>query len=322
MPYNRMISRTGVEALIPEEVSREIIQGVPQASAVMSMARRLPNMSTSQRRMPVLSGLMTAYFVTGDTGLKQTDQLAWGNKYLNAEEMAVIVPIPESVLDDQNYDIWGEVRPRIVEAFGKLFDQAVLFGINAPQDWPTNILTAATSAGNDVTVAGVGDIYDDLMGVGGVISKVEEAGYAVSGHIAALSMRARLRGLRERVYNGTTLVGGGSPLFTNSMQTGAGYLLDNSPIYFPMNGSMIPTSALMFSGDWNQLVYSMRQDITYKVLDQAVIQDAAGNIIYNLAQQDMVALRAVMRVAWQLPNPINAIQPTEAQRYPFAVYLP
>lgn len=322
MPYNSMISRTGVEALIPEDVSREIIQGVPQASAVMRMARRLPNMSTSQRRMPVLSGLMTAYFVTGDTGLKQTDQLAWGNKYLNAEEMAVIVPIPESVLDDQDYDIWGEVRPRIVEAFGKLFDQAVLFGTNAPSDWPDDLLTGATAAGNDVTVGDVGDIYDDLLGIGGVLAKVEEDGYAVTGHVAALSMRARLRGLREKVYNGTTTEDGGAPLFVNSMQAGGSYLLDNSPIYFPMNGSMIPTSALMFSGDWSQLVYSMRQDLTYKMLDQAVIQDASGNIVYNLAQQDMVALRAVMRVAWQLPNPINAVQPTEANRYPFAVYLP
>ena len=79
---------------------------------------------------------------------------------------------------------------------------------------------------------------------------------------------------------------------------------------------------LLISGDWTQLVYAMRQDITYKVLDQAVIQDAAGNIVYNLAQQDMVAMRCVMRLGWNVPNPINQIQPTEASRYPFALLLP
>ena len=55
------------------------------------------------------------------------------------------------------------------------------------------------------------------------------------------------------------------------------------------------------------------------MLDQAVIQDAAGNTIYNLAQQDMIALRAVMRLGFALPNPINRLQPTEASRAPFAV---
>jgi hypothetical protein len=75
----------------------------------------------------------------------------------------------------------------------------------------------------------------------------------------------------------------------------------------------------MISGAWSQLVYAMRQDITYKVLDQAVIQDGAGNIIYNLAQQDMVALRAVMRLGFALPNPINRMNTNSATRYPFAV---
>jgi hypothetical protein len=36
----------------------------------------------------------------------------------------------------------------------------------------------------------------------------------------------------------------------------------------------------------------------------------------------MVALRAVIRLGWQLPNPINRLQPTEASRYPFAVLKP
>ena len=60
--------------------------------------------------------------------------------------------------------------------------------------------------------------------------------------------------------------------------------------------------------------------ITYKVLDQAVISDAQGKIIHNLAQQDMVALRCVMRLGWQLPNPVTQIGSSSG--YPFAVLTP
>ena len=313
MPYNSIIERGDAAALIPEEVSREIIQNVPQYSAVMQLARRLTNMSRRQRRLPVLSALITAYFVSGDTGLKQTSELAWSNKYINAEELAVIVPIPEAVLDDAGYDIWAEVRPRIEEAFAVAFDAAVLHGSNAPSDWPDDLVAGATAAGNSVALGTGADIYDDVMGLGGTLATVEADGYTVNGHVAAMTMKARLRGLRDA---------NGVPIFNSSVQAPTRYELDGAQVVFPTNGAVDATSALLISGDWTQLVYAMRQDITYKVLTEAVIQDASGTIVYNLAQQDMVALRAVMRLGWQLPNPINRLQQTEASRYPFAVLTP
>ena len=313
MAYNNVIDRNDAKALIPEEVSREIVQGVAETSACLRLFRRLPNMSRKQQRVPVLSALPTAYFVNGDTGLKQTTEQAWENKYLNAEEIACIVPIPEAVLDDADYDIWAEVRPRIVEAFGVVIDAAILFGTNKPNSWPDSILDGATSAGHVVPLSTSADIYDDIMGENGVISLVEEDGYMVNGHIAAMTMKARLRGLRD-----TT----GQPIFVRSMQDRTRYELDGEPMEFPANGAFDVTEALMFSGDFRQAVYAMRQEITYKVLTEAVIQDNTGTIVYNLAQQDMVALRAVMRMAWQVPNPVTRLQPTEAQRYPFAVLTP
>lgn len=313
MPYNSVVTRTNASALIPEEVSREIIQGVATTSLVMRLARRLPNMTRAQRRMPVLSALATAYFVSGDTGLKQTTKLEWDNKYIDAEEVACIVPIPEAVLEDVDYDIWAEARPRIIEAMGYLFDRAVLHGTSAPASWPTDIVAAATAAGNAVALGTGADIYDDIMSEDGVLATVEGDGFVPSGHVAAISMRGRLRGLRDS---------NGMPIFVRSVQEGGGYELDGSPITFANNAGMDATAALLVSGDFSQLVYSMRQDISWKILDQAVITDGSGNIIYNLPQQDMVALRAVMRLGWQVPNPINIVQQTEASRYPFGVLTP
>lgn len=322
MPYDSVISRQDAAGLIPEEVAREIFQHLPEASVVMQLGRRLPNMSRGQQRLPVLSTLLTAYFVTGDMGLKQTSEMAWSNKYIEAEELAVIVPIPEAVLDDADYDIWGEIQPRITEAFAAAFDAAVLFGTNAPSSWPAGIVPGAIAAGHSVEAGTGADLYEDIMGPNGYLALVEADGYQITGHVAALAMRARLRGLRDTQ---------GQPLFVTGMQGAPVYSLDGAPIYFPRNGSFDSTQALMVSGDWSQLVWAVRQDITYKVLSESVIQNASGAIVYNLAQQDMVALRAVMRIGWQLPNPVNRIQPTEGGviggsnvvgRYPFGVLLP
>jgi len=307
------IDRSGAQALIPEDVSREIVQGVPKYSSIMQLATKAPNMPNNQRRIPVLSTLPQAYFVNGDTGLKQTSDQEWSNKYLNAEELAVIVPIPEAVLDDAAYDIWAEVQPRIEEAMGIAFDRAVMFGANAPASWPTDLLASATAANNVVAFGTGADLFDDILGEDGNISLLELDGYMATGHVAAMRMRGMLRGLRDLQ---------GQPIFKTSVQGSTSYELDGSPIFFPENGAFDPAQALMFSGNFSQIIYAMRQDVTYKILDQAIIQDNAGNIVYNLAQQDMVALRAVMRLAWQVPNPINRLEPNEADRFPVSVLTP
>lgn len=305
------ISRENLSGLIPEPVTQEIIQGTVQSSAVLQMGRKLPNMTSKTVRMNVLDMLPTAYFVDGDTGMKKTTRMQWDKKTITAEEIAVIVPIPEAALDDANYDIWGEVRPRIVEAFGKVIDGAVLFGVNKPTSWRGGLVPSATTAG--AIVAQTGDTYQDILGVGGVVAKVEESGFLPTGAMGAVKMRAVLRGLVDN---------NGQPIFKATVQGSTEYAVDGTPITFPMNGAFDATEALMIVGDFNQLVYSIRQDMTYKLLTEATIVDPSTNeIVYNLAQQDMVALRAVMRLGWEIPNPINAFNTTSG-RFPFAVYVP
>ena len=101
-----IIDRTGAESLIPVQEANEIIQGIVTQSAVLQRGRKLPNMTSRQYKMPVLDMLPIAYFVNGDSGQKKTTKMAWDKKFIVAEEIAVIVPIPEAVLDDAEYDIW------------------------------------------------------------------------------------------------------------------------------------------------------------------------------------------------------------------------
>ena len=319
MPYNNVISRTDADSLIPEDVSAEILSHVPQQSAVMSLAKRLPNMSRAQRRMPVINALPTAYFVSGDTSLKQTTEVTWSDKYIDAEELAVIVPIPEAVLDDADYDIWGQVRPLLEEAFGIAIDAAVLYGTNIPTSWTTNLGAAGLVAGilaasHNASLASFTDLYEAILGESssaagdGLFALVEADGFMVTGTLCHTGFKAQLRNVRDA---------DGLPIFTKSMQGTNQYDLDGAPCIFPTNGAVSATYYAI-AGQWNQLMYAMRQDITYKVLTEAVIQDAGGNIVYNLAQQDMVALRAVMRLGFALPNPINRMQETAASRFPFS----
>lgn len=305
------ISRDNAATLIKDEVSSEIIQGTIEQSAVLQRGRKLPNMSTSKTKMRVLDLLPIAYFVDGEGGSakKKLTTAAWADKYIYAEEIAVIIPVPEAVRDDLDYDLWGEVKPLLVQAFGQKIDGAILFGEEKPKTWRDDVVKTATSAGAVVQLGT--DLYDSILGENGVVAKVEESGYFVNGHMGDITMRAKLRGLKD-----TT----GQPIFKSDMQTGTTYTLDGSPMTFPRNGAFDKSKALMISGDFSQLVFSIRQDLTFKIFDQGVIQDPnTGDILFNLMQNDMVAMRAVMRLGWEIPNPINAMVKDKTKRCPFAI---
>ena len=270
-------------------------------------------MTSRQTRIPVLDMLPMAYWVNGDTGFKQTSMQKWENVFLTAEELAVIVPIPEAVLDDASFDILGEVQPRVMEAIGQCVDSAAIFGVNRPAGWPMDIISRARQAGNNVAPGSSPNYYDKIMGEDGIIAKVEAASRMVTGAVSGMGIRAKLRGLK-----GTD----GHPIFVSSMQGATPYALDGAPMYFPQNGSFDETVAQLIVGDWSEAVYSIRQDVTVKILTESIIQDpVTKNIVYNLAQQDMIALRVKFRAAWALPNPATRMN-AERMNCPFAYLEP
>lgn len=296
------IDKTNVEALIDAQVANEIFEGVVRESKALSMFRRLPNMTSDKTKLRVLDSLPIAYFVdeTTNNGRKNITKMAWDKKYINAEELAVIVPIKENVLNDISIDIWSEVKPRIVEAFGKKIDNAIFNGTDKPANWRAGLIPSIVTAGAEVTEGD--NLYSDINDV---MTKVEESGYNVTGLLGGVGLKGKFRMLTD-----TT----GQPI--------KGTEIDSLPKAFLDNGAWDKTKSVLIAGDFSQAVYAIRQDVTYKVLTEAVIQDpSTGDILYNLAQDDMVALRVVMRLGWEIPNPVNALNET-ATRFPFANLKP
>jgi HK97 family phage major capsid protein len=312
MAYNNLTSRTDAAALIPEQVSREMITRLEGESAAMSLFRRVP-VATNQTRFPVISALPTAYFVTGDTGLKQTTEINWANVYMNVEEIAAIAPVPDSVVADAlDYNIWDEMEPLLRQAVGRVLDAAIFFGTNKPTSWPSAIATAAASAGNTYTRgtnnAAAGGISEDINQL---MATVEADGYDVNGFVADRPFRARLRSARDSTGQRLLDINGGVDM------------VEGIRVAYSMPG-LWPTasgSAELFAGDFTKGLLGIRQDITIKIAQEAVIQDGTGAIVFNTFQQDMSAVRIVFRVGWVVSNPINYSQGTEASRYPFAALL-
>lgn len=305
------INRTDVSPLIPEDVSREIIQNATEQSAALQLFRRVP-MSRQQQRMPVLAALPVAYFVNGDTGRKGLTKVEWRNQYLHAEEIAVIIPVPESVLDDVDYDLWAQIRPLIEEAVAKALDGAIFFGVNKPATWPASLVDGAIAAGNvkDLTTANSApdQIVRDANDVFGLI---EDDGYDVSGVVAPRRFRKRLRSSRTS---------DGQPISDVNLNEigGIGITYAMSDL-FPRRNPTVSPGIEFVAGDWSKGIVGVRQDMTWKLLDQAPLYDESDNLVLNLAQQDAVAMRVVARFAFAVANPINREQPNEANRYPFGV---
>lgn len=135
MPFDSIIARADAAALVPEEEATEIVKLTAASSAALGLMRRV-TMSSKVRTQPVLSALANAYWVAGDTGLKQTTKVDWDGIAVTAEELACIAPIPDAVIDDSGFPIWNEVREALAQAVAVKLDQAVFTGTDKPASWP------------------------------------------------------------------------------------------------------------------------------------------------------------------------------------------
>ncbi len=277
------INRSDVSTLIEEAYSHILLDSAVQGSVALQ-AFPTVNMGTKLVHLPVLATLPAAGWVTesaGDPeGVKPTSEVRWNDLTMTAEEIAVIVPVHENVIDDATVSILTEVSRLAGQAIGKKLDEAVFWGRQKPASWTSAALyPAAVSASQTQAFTAGAAQANDLYGAINQVSKqVANAGWMPDTIVTSLSFKYDVANIREST---------GAPIFQD--ETFPGY-----NTYVSRNGGWDPSLAQLIIADSSRVRIGVRQDISVKFLDQATV----GGI--NLAERDMVALRFKARYAYVL----------------------
>jgi hypothetical protein len=296
MAFTDYIGRTNAAAELPDQIATELVEAVQKESVILSMARRVPT-TTRDSRIPVVDTLPTATWVTGtdpDVGLKSVTSMQITNKQLIAEELAAICVLPQNVVDDSEYDIWGSVKPELAKSIARAYDAAVIFGVNAPTTFPPALVAAATTAGNVVSADVYANATDNAKLVLEAASMVSTQGYNVSHACVGPGWQFRVSAAMTNALSNNPVGGAMFPLLL------AGMPIRVNPLYWnaPATNSIDAIVA-----QWEYVLCGLRKDITLEAFNQGVITDATGVVKQNLMQEDKTAVRATFRAGYYLASP-------------------
>ena len=310
--------------VLPIEYGREIIRGVLGRSKALELGRRLPDMRGKTYKLNVLSSLPVAGWVKNGTTPsgaadeiknKPISDLAWQGKDLVAEEIAVIIPVSLNTLRDvENYvDIVPEITEQVVGAFQQVIDATIFFGVGSPWVGFNGIVADATTAGATVSWNGTSGV-SFYNAVNDAMEKVENSGFVPTAILGGPSLNSAFR---KTITELGVLAG-------DQGEIGA------LPRHIDLTGGFNQSSAFAIVGDFRYLVYSFREEMEMRLLEEATLVDpSTGSTLYNLAQQDMVAFRFTMRLGAAIPNPVTRVGGqlnsgstnivASAAAYPFAI---
>lgn len=270
---SNLISTNELKGLIPAEMANEIIKDVVSNSAMMRLAKIVP-MNAPTKQFPVELTKAGAYWV-GEGQKITVDKASWATVELVAKKLAVIVPATKEALQDGSINVLQEVKTQIAEAMAGAFDEAALFGTNSPYGVNKSIVEIAKQ--NSKKLTATNNIIKDLSDVMGL---VEEEELEPNAFIASRALKAELRNAENNA---------GYSIFEDKTQD-APARLHGEPLVFTKNFKK--EDAKVITGDFDKVYVGVLDGIDYQISTEGTVGDI------NLFEQDMVAVRATMRVAY------------------------
>ena len=288
--YQNATTNADGKYLVPAPLATEIIKQIQNVSAVIPLLRKWP-MASLTEDINMVDDEVAATWVASEGAAKTGSKGTFKRLTLTAQELAVIVPFTERILDNANVDIVSIMREQIVNAFVKKLEQTYL-GYDSDGTF-TEDFTDDIPADHTIA-AGTGD--DLLVDISNALGKIEEDGFTDNiAFVTHPAVKASLRNLRTD--EGIPIY---QPANGSLPETLFGY-----PVKFTRNFSKVgsPAKYELIVGSWNYGIEGTRQELKFGVSRDASI--VIGENTYNLFQQNMVALKAYMYRAFRVAD-VNA----------------
>lgn len=257
---------------VPTEVSNELIKSIVNQSTAFTVCRHVP-MKGQKKVLPVLTDTGSAYW-TGEGEKIGTSIMAFDYPELEAQKLAVIIPVTKEKMNDSTLNVLEEIKEGIADAFSRAIDKAVFFGDSSP--FKNNLLKISESKKIAAT-----DKFD--IDISGAMGKVEDDDYTVNAIVTHNGMKKTFRELRDGNGNAVVVPGGVS-----------GSQIYQTPIYIPQSKAWDKSRAEVILGDFTKAVIGTREGIEYEILKEATV----GEI--NLAEHDLIAVKCTMRFGFEV----------------------
>ena len=264
---------------LPGAVSSDILQKTQEASAVMSLARKisLPGLGVT---IPVITGDPEAGWV-GETEKKPVKRGTLATKVMQPYTLAVIVPFSNQFRRDVP-TLYDALVQRLPGALAKKFDATVFGAATVPG---SNFDTLKACTAQSILTEAYGGLVAadaDIAAHDGILN-----GWVLSPQAKAMLL--------------TAVDGNKRPLFINNVAEGAVPMILGAPVKQSKGAYIAETASddavVGFAGDWTQAVYGTVEGVQIAISDQATLTD--GDSTINLFEQNMFAVRAEIEVGFR-----------------------
>lgn len=264
---------TDLQGLIPEELMNELIKETTEGSVMLRLANVKEMKSPIQHYPIMLSG--PGAYVVGEGQKIQTDKMTAATIELIAKKLAVNVIMSREALQDGVLNLLEEAKSQIAEAFAKKLDASTLFDSTDFYGVGKSIYELAKAKGNKLV--GTGQVFEDASNAMGLI---EAADLEPNAFVAPNALKARIRNDKTAALN----------YVVEDKVNGEPARMHGEPIVYTKSFDKV--KADLICGDFDKVYVGILDSIEYKILTEATIGEV------NLAEQDMVAIQATMRVGF------------------------
>lgn len=289
--------------LLPPEITGPIFDRAVESSAVMQLARRVPLSMTAETAIPVSGDVPLADWVD-EAGSKPVGAASVSVRTMRGKKVAVLIPVSAEVAMNNPAGVYTQIQRDLPTALGRAFDYAAIHGktmSGGKGPFETCLTATPNTVALGTTSQAKGGLYADVVSG---LKAVATAGYDATGFVADPLLRPEMLMATDSI---------GRPLFVPDPAT-QGSVSRGSLIGYPVaynrgvggklnrQSTTADTGLRAIAGDFDQAVYGVGMDITFKQTDVGTYVDAEGKI-HSAFQENLVLLLCEAHYGFAIGDP-------------------